>query len=196
MKTLAVAAIALIACSGASSAQDQEYLRALERAQRSRPAQLTSVARIAPEGEPGTPLVINGRVFRADGRTPAEGLIVFAYHTDRTGVYDVRSNGAHSWRLKGWAITGADGRFEFRTIRPGAYPGRTEPQHVHLTIEGPNLPRQGGLGILFDDDPRVSSRERADSKAAGIFGSVRQVTRRDGVDHVAFNIRIASDGRF
>jgi hypothetical protein len=41
-------------------AQDMEYVRALERTQKERPATLTSVARIAPENEPGTPLACTG----------------------------------------------------------------------------------------------------------------------------------------
>ena len=39
------------------AAQDIEYLRALEKTQEARPATLTVAARIAPESEPGTPLV-------------------------------------------------------------------------------------------------------------------------------------------
>lgn len=170
--------------------QDLEYQRALERAQGARPARLTSVARIAPEHEPGTPLVIAGRVYQADGRTPAPGITVFAYHTDRTGVYDARTNGPHSWRLSGWAISDAAGRFEFHTIRPGAYPGTTEPQHVHFSIEGPSVPRQSPVALEFADDPLVTERARAESQRAGMFGGVRPVVSRNGVDHVEINLRI------
>ncbi|HEX6323356.1 MAG TPA: hypothetical protein VFZ36_06490 [Vicinamibacterales bacterium] len=187
MKMIVVAAVGFAAL-GAS--QDLEYERALERAQAARPAQLTSIGRIAPESEPGTPLVIAGRVYQADGRTPAPGITVFAYHTDRTGVYDVPANGPHSWRLKGWAISDAGGRFEFRTIRPGAYPGRTDPQHVHFSIEGPSVPRQSPVALEFADDPLITERARAESQRAGMFGGVRPVVRRDGVDHVEINLRI------
>jgi protocatechuate 3,4-dioxygenase beta subunit len=186
--------IAVVVALAPLSAQDLEYERALERAQALKPQRLASVARIAPEGEPGTPLVIRGRVYQPDGRTPAPGITVFAYHTDRTGVYDVRSNGPHSWRLKGWAITDAEGRFEFRTIRPGAYPGRAEPQHVHFSIEGPSVPRQSPTALEFEDDPKIGPREREESRRAGIFGGVRPVTRRDGIDHVEINLRIATRG--
>ncbi len=190
MKTAAVF-LSLVAFG---AVRDREYEQALERAQALKPQRLTSVARIAPESEPGTPLVIAGHVYRADGRTPAPGITVFAYHTDRTGVYDVRSNGPHSWRLKGWAITDAGGRFEFRTIRPGAYPGRTEPQHVHFSIEGPSVPRQSPTALEFDDDPLITARLREVSRQAGMFGGVRPVTRRDGVDHVEISLKIENRG--
>ena len=54
-----------------ASAQDVEFLQAVERAQKSRPKNLTSSAHIAPVSEPGVPLTIHGRAFQPDGRTPA-----------------------------------------------------------------------------------------------------------------------------
>ena len=131
-RVLAVAA--LLMAVRPAVAEDREFLRALENAQRARPSQLSSTSRIAPETEPGTALVVHGRAFAADGCTPLADAIVFAYHTDRDGAYDRRGAPAHSWRLKGWAKTGDDGRFEFRTIRPGPYPGRKIAAHIHLTL--------------------------------------------------------------
>ena len=131
---LSVMAAASIAASSAVSAlaQDVEFLRALERAQKDRPATLANTARIAPVSEPGDPLVVRGRVVNVDG-TPAANAIVFGYHTDRGGLYDKRENGPHSWRLRGWVRTDADGRFTFETIRPGAYPNADILPHVHFT---------------------------------------------------------------
>ena len=140
-------------------AQDVEFIRALERAQQDRPASLTSSARIAAAGEPGTPLVIHGRVFAADLRTPVSGAIVFAYHTDRAGHYNRPGTPAHSWRLRGWARTDADGRFEFHTIRPGAYPSRHIPAHVHFTVFHGTERFHAGEA-QFEDDPILSESNR------------------------------------
>src|SRR5262249_59632880 len=117
---------------------------------------LASAARIAPPGEPGTPLVIHGRVFRPDGRTPAPDVVVFAYHTDATGHYDVPSAGPHSWRLRGWVATDADGQFEFATIRPAPYPNNRAAAHVHLLLEGPGVPRQDA-GLLVEGEPVLTA---------------------------------------
>jgi len=186
-------ALGTAAWAEAAPAQDVEYLRAVERAQLSRPRTLTSRARIAPPSEPGTPLVITGRVFREDGRTAAAGFTVFAYHTDAQGIYDVPSHGPHSWRLKGWALTDADGRFEFTTIRPAPYPGRTQAAHVHVTFEGPGFPRRSD-GIQFADDSLVTPADREASTKAGRFGSVLAVTTKDGVQHVEWNVRLTDLG--
>ena len=179
----------------ATGAQDVEYLRALEDAQRLRPRTLTSRARIAPAAEPGTPMVITGRVFDRDGRTPMPCLTVFAYHTDARGEYDVRSNGPHSWRLKGWVLTDKEGRFEFTTIRPAPYPGRSVAAHVHITIEGSKL-RRRSLGIQFAGDPLITREDLAASAKAGAFGSVLPVVTRNGVEHVDWKVRISDEGVF
>lgn len=129
---LAIALVTLLVTSATVAAQDVEYQRAVERAQQQRPATLTSTGRIAPASEPGSPLIVRGQLLNIDG-SPAANAVVFAYQTDRGGLYDKRENGPHSWRLRGWVKTGADGRFTFETIRPGSYPNSNNPPHVHFT---------------------------------------------------------------
>jgi len=177
-------------------AQDLEYIRALVAAQRDRPAQLEQTARIAPETEPGTALVVHGRAFAADGRTPLAGAIVFAYHTDRDGRYDRPGAPAHSWRLKGWAKTGDDGRFEFRTIRPGPYPRRSEPAHIHLALFTADGKRYHAGAVLFDDDKLVTAAVREGSRKDETFGPVRPVRVEKAVQHVDVNIRIQEKEQF
>jgi protocatechuate 3,4-dioxygenase beta subunit len=133
MTTLRLATfVTLLVTSATLAAQDTEYIRAVERAQQQRPAALVSTARIAPPSEPGSPLVVRGRVLGLNG-VPAANAVIFAYQTDRGGLYDKPDNGPHSWRLRGWARTDTDGRFTFETIRPGSYPNSNNPPHVHFT---------------------------------------------------------------
>lgn len=134
---VAISLITLLVTATTLAAQDVQYIRAIERAQQARPAALTSTGRIAPTSEPGSPLIVRGQLLNIDG-SPAAGAVVFAYQTDRGGLYDRRENGPHSWRLRGWVQTGADGRFTFETIRPGSYPNSNNPPHVHFTAFLPN----------------------------------------------------------
>jgi protocatechuate 3,4-dioxygenase beta subunit len=182
--------------AGLSAAQDAAWVRAWEQAQAARPGAIASDSRIAPPDEPGTQMVIDGRVMQPDGRTPAANVTVFAYQTDANGLYDDPANGPHSWRLRGWARTDAQGRFVFRTIRPAPYPANRIPAHVHFTIEGPTLQRRSTPELRFTDDQFVPADQRAASERAGTFGNVRPVETRDGVQHVEFSIRISEDGRF
>lgn len=124
--------VTLFVTSATLLAQDTEYIRAIERAQQQRPSTLGATGRIAPPAEPGSPLVVRGRVLQVNG-SPAGNAVIFAYQTDRGGLYDRPENGPHSWRLRGWVKADADGRFTFETIRPGSYPNSNNPPHVHFT---------------------------------------------------------------
>jgi protocatechuate 3,4-dioxygenase, beta subunit len=176
--------------------QDHEFLDALTRAWRARPAVLAATARIAPATEPGTPLVVHGRAYAADGKTPLAGAIVFAYHTDQAGRYDRKGAPAHSWRLQGWAKTGADGGFEFRTIRPGCYPGGKVAAHIHLTLFTADGSGYHAGSVLFDDDALLTPAEREQSRKDGTFGQIARVRRAGDEQHVDTNIRIVPREKF
>jgi protocatechuate 3,4-dioxygenase beta subunit len=177
-----------------AAAQDTEFIRALDQAQEARPQRIAASARIAAEGEPGTPLVLHGQVRTAAGQ-PVDGAIVFAYHTDHTGLYDRPGSAAHSWRLRGWARTGPDGGFEFRTIRPAAYPSRQIPAHVHMNVYAP-AGRYSAGELRFADDPLVPRREHDESERAGEFKWVRPVAQRAGAQHVDFAIKLDESKKF
>jgi protocatechuate 3,4-dioxygenase beta subunit len=182
-----IAVLTVVATSTNVAGQDREFLAALERAQKERPQTLSATARIAPENEPGDPLVVHGRAVAEDGRTPIAGAVIFAYHTDRNGLYNSPGSGPHSWRLRGWVRTNADGSFEFRTIRPGAYPGNKVPQHIHLNMYVPDGRRYWADELQFADDPLVPPADRA--KAVRI--------RREGdTQHVDFTFRARAANKF
>jgi protocatechuate 3,4-dioxygenase, beta subunit len=122
------------------------------------PEKLSWKTVIPPENEPGEPLVITGKVFQPDGKTPAEGMVLWIYHTDRTGYYNEKDDASHP-RLKGWMKIGPDGRYEFRTIRPGAYPHRTTPAHIHAHVYGPGYSERSIDDYWFKDDPRINEKE-------------------------------------
>jgi protocatechuate 3,4-dioxygenase beta subunit len=168
-------------------AQDREFIRALEAAQRDRPKTLTSSGRIAPASEPGDPLVVHGRAVAEDGNTPVAGAVVFAYHTDREGLYNRPEAGPHSWRLRGWVQTAPDGRFEFTTIRPAAYPQNKIPQHIHLQIFLPDGRRYWADELQFADDPLLPAQDR---------GGACKVRREGSVQHVDFTLRLKPAHKF
>jgi protocatechuate 3,4-dioxygenase, beta subunit len=131
------------------------------------PEQLEWQARIAPAGEPGEPLIIEGVVRSSDG-APAAGVIVYAYHTDAGGIYP-RGSVRHG-RLRGWARTDAGGRYRFETIRPGGYPGNSEPQHVHMHVLEPGKGTYYIDDLLFLDDPRLTPARRSRQPERGGSG--------------------------
>lgn len=113
---------------------------------------LTSTMQIAPPPDGGERLIITGRILQADGRTPAPNVTLFAYHTNTKGVYVER--GGKPYGLSGRLRSDANGRYRIETIRPGGYPGRRDPAHIHLVLE----PSQTYIDeLVFDDDPRTDS---------------------------------------
>lgn len=175
---------------------DPFWLRSWNEAQESRPSTMTYVARIADENEPGAPLVILGQVFDPDG-TPAEGVVVHAYHRDRDGFdFGPDDKALTTWRLQGWVVTDPEGRFEFRTIRPAPDHLGREGAHIHFTLESNDYGRQWAPTVYFADDPLVSSDERRRSEAAGKFGWVPEVETENGVQQVRVMIRLKADPDF
>src|SRR5687767_8800250 len=56
------------------------------------PKELTWDLTIADATEPGEPIVIEGTVFKPDGRTPAPDVVIYTYHTNAAGIYPKRGN--------------------------------------------------------------------------------------------------------
>ena len=118
---------------------------------------------LAPAGEPGDRLIVEGRVLA--GGAPVAGADIVLYHTDNTGCYsrdcaDERNPGARSARLNGRLKTDAEGRYQFRTIKPAPYRGTSgPPAHIHyeLTIgQRAMVP----LELIFEGDSRLTPEIR------------------------------------
>jgi protocatechuate 3,4-dioxygenase beta subunit len=151
------------------------------------PADLDWETRIAGPGEPGEKLVVSGTVVRADGTTPAAGVVLYLYHTNREGVYprrgDETGNARRHGYLRAWLRTDGRGRYRFTTIRPGAYPGRTEPAHIHVTVLEPGRAEDYLDSFVFDDDPLLTPAERSRLKGRGGSGILRLLRGEDGAWH-------------
>lgn len=186
-----VASCLLAACGwaeapGAPAARAQEPIVGLpcegcEEVFNGLPASLGSSVRIAPVGEPGETLRLEGTVIDAQGR-PAPGVIVYAYHTDAGGLYprdpgaEGRGSSRHG-RLRAWVRTDASGRYRFDTIRPASYPNSAIPQHVHMHVIEVGRATYWIADVVFDDDPHLTPSER--SKASERGGNGLTVPRRD-----------------
>lgn len=152
------------------------------------------VATLAPAGEPGTRLIVAGRVFDETGTRGVAGVTLHAYHTDAEGGYDSVVPG--SARLKGTVVTDANGHFEWRTIRPMPYPGGGNPAHIHIEASGGGYPKQWVDELWFSDDPYLTAKQKEESKAKGKFNPI-VTTSNDakGVLHATFNIRLSKNPR-
>jgi len=184
----AVAAIGLSAA--ALSAQDQQWLRTWNEAQKLKPPRISSSERIAPAGEPGTPFTVHGTITDPAGR-PVAGVEVFAYQTDAAGLY-ARDGAQDPWRLKGWAISDVQGRFEFETIRPAPYPNRDIPGHIHLSFVTSCCGRQSSE-VMFDDDALATPAYRQRNPGV-LWGTIAR--RDDGSHETSYTFKLKARGDF
>ena len=160
------------------------------------PAELSAHDRIAPQGEPGEPLALTGRVLSVDG-SPRAGIVIYAYHTDAKGIYPPLAH-AHGraaerhGRLRGWVASDAEGRYAFDTIRPGSYPTRDVPAHIHLHVLEPGCATYYIDDVLFTDDPLLTSAQRR-AHAIGRGGSgIATPTHIGGRWQVTRDIRLGA----
>ena len=152
-----------------------------------------SFARISGPDEPGEPLEVSGRVFEPDGVTPAAGVVLYVYHTGADGIYAPDPDDPP--RLRAWLVTDAEGRYRYRTIKPGSYPGTRNPAHVHTQLWSARFPTQYGTELLFEDDPFLTERERAASEELGEFAYIARVEHgMDGVIRATHDLRLKTDG--
>ena len=88
---------------------------------------------------------LSGSVLNIGG-TPIRNAFVEIWQVDNNAVYlhtgDTRNRNRQDTHFQGYGrfLTDANGRYYFRTIKPGAYPGRTP--HIHFAIS------KGGKRVL------------------------------------------------
>jgi protocatechuate 3,4-dioxygenase beta subunit len=84
----------------------------------------------------GEVFLLKGRVLNTDG-APLEGRRIEIWQCDMNGKYLHTGDGQDiafdpAFQGFGHDITGPDGAYEFRTIKPVTYPGRTP--HIHVKV--------------------------------------------------------------
>jgi protocatechuate 3,4-dioxygenase beta subunit len=91
-------------------------------------------------GSNGTPIVLKGRIFKDDGKTPINDAFVEIWHCDENEVYD---NTSDEYKYRGGQRTKRDGKYEFKSILPVPYkavPGNEatwRPAHIHMRVSVP-----------------------------------------------------------
>jgi catechol 1,2-dioxygenase len=135
-------------------------------------AQLTSPATLPMrEDEPGTPMVLAGRVTSTDG-TPLAGAKVDIWHTDDEGWYSGFASKPPAGNLRGVVSCDDEGRYEIHTVKPAPYTipldGPTgqmtlaagwspwRPAHIHLLVTAPGH-RTLTTQLFFTGDPYLGN---------------------------------------
>lgn len=108
--------------------------------------------------EPGTMMVIRGRVWGLDTRKPIAGAVLHIWHADDHGRYD-NSDDANPpaddvFVNRGMIFADRFGVYDYQTIHPGRYlNGRQyRPAHIHYLVMAPGY-QPLVTQLYFDGDP-------------------------------------------
>ena len=117
----------------------------------------------AKNGEPlGERIVVTGRVLDEAGR-PLRNTLIEIWQANAAGRY-VHKVDQHPAPLDpnflgaGRCVTDAEGRYRFKTIKPGAYPwgnhfNAWRPNHIHMSLFGPTIASRLVTQMYFPGDP-------------------------------------------
>lgn len=110
----------------------------------------------------GERINVMGRVMDENGR-PVANTLIEIWQANSAGRY-IHVNDQHDAPVDpnffgaGRVVTDAEGRYKFRTLKPGAYPwgnhaNAWRPAHIHLSLFGPTIATRLVTQIFFPGDP-------------------------------------------
>ena len=157
---------------------------------RSAPSDVSWRTKLATADDPGDRILINGTIYKPDGKAVAANTLIYLYHTDVHGIYGRREKGEHRHgRHRGWMLTDQNGRYEFESIMPASYPDSTIAKHIHMTLTTIDKKEESCDSILFEGDKFLTSRDRSINRG-GFDPVLKMVKNRDGVLRGVRDIRL------
>jgi protocatechuate 3,4-dioxygenase, beta subunit len=142
--------------------------------------------------EKGQKLLVTGKVYKIDGKTPAPNVVIYYWQTDNNGYYSPRNgmneNAKRHGHIRGWVKSDKDGNYAICTIKPAPYPNDNIPAHIHTSIKEPNIENEYYIDeFIFDDDKLLTSEKRKALENRGGSGILR-VLLKDNLQIAEHNI--------
>jgi protocatechuate 3,4-dioxygenase beta subunit len=154
----------------------------------------------------GTQIAVSGRVMDENGK-PVRRALIEAWQANRWGKYehpDDTTDAPLDPGFRGWGrvLTGEDGRYRLRSIKPGAYPNPgydnwMRPPHIHYSIFAAGLMQRLITQVYFpgealnDIDPILNGIEDLEARASLI---AKHMGAKDGVEEYQFDIVLRGPG--
>ena len=148
------------------------------------PANILSVDTSNGWTEKGQKLLVTGKAYKIDGKTPASNVIIYYWQTDNNGYYSstkgLDEKAKRHGHIRGWVKTDENGSYSIYTIKPAPYPGNNIPAHIHLSIKEPNINNEYYIDeFIFDDDKLLTGEKRKVLENRGGSGILRVLISGD-----------------
>jgi protocatechuate 3,4-dioxygenase, beta subunit len=128
--------------------------------------------------EKGQKLLITGKVYKIDGKTPAQNIVIYYWQTDNNGYYSpsetLNEKAKRHGHIRGWVKTDKDGSYSIYTVKPAPYPNDIIPAHIHISIKEPSIDNEYYIDeFVFDNDKLLTSEKRKALENRGGSGILR-----------------------
>ena len=160
------------------------------------------------ESAHGPRIIVHGRVLDERGR-PVPGALLEFWQANAAGRYRHKKDGYlapldPNFGGCGRVLTGDDGSYTFRTIKPGAYPWPNgvndwRPAHIHFSIFGSGFAQRLITQMYFEGDPLIKldpmTGGLSDPRAVGQLIAPLDMARTIPMDATAYKFDIVLRGR-
>ncbi|MCZ8335220.1 MAG: protocatechuate 3,4-dioxygenase subunit beta [Rhodobacteraceae bacterium] len=156
----------------------------------------------------GERMILHGRVLDENAR-PVPGTLVEIWQANASGRYRHKKD-AYLGALDpnfggcGRTLTDAEGRYAFRTIKPGPYPwlnfvNSWRPRHIHVSAFGTSFSQRLITQLYFEGDPLIAQcpivRTIPDADAVDRLIAVLDMNASVPMDCLAYRFDIVLRGR-
>jgi protocatechuate 3,4-dioxygenase beta subunit len=144
---------------------------------------------IMPPNSKGSPMGLNGTIFKEDGKTALNNALVEIWQCDENAHYD---NASDDYLFRGMTKTGADGTYNFKTIVPVPYKANPNneaswrPAHIHMRVSVAN--QQDLITQIYFKGGKYVDTDTWASSPKAINRILNIIKNPDGENAVRFDV--------
>ena len=147
---------------------------------------------VIPAGIKGELMQLSGTILKDDGKTPYKDCLIEIWQCSPEGIYD---NTSDDYKFRGAQKTGSDGKYNFTTTIPVAYPIDDDkkvyrPAHIHMRISG-RQEQDLVTQIYFSGDPYI--QKDMYSKSPQAVNRILSVKHNGNENSVRFDVVMSKE---
>ncbi len=145
-------------------------------------------------GSKGVPIILTGKIFKDDGKTPIHDALVEIWHCDENERYD---NTSDQYNYRGGQKTKQDGSYAFKSILPVPYmavpnnEATWRPAHIHMRVSVPD--QQDLITQIYFKGGKYVDTDRWASAPQAVNRILRMQKNNSGENQIIFNVTMRKE---